>query len=67
MKNALKEIEKNHPDDNLIKALLYLSKAKPDSPALFTILAEAGTAAALYVRSVEHQKIIDVIANSANV
>ncbi|AUB35968.1 hypothetical protein COO91_01861 [Nostoc flagelliforme CCNUN1] len=64
--DALKELEKENPEDNLIKVLLYLTKAKPDSPALFTIIAEAGTTAALYVRNLEHQKITDAIAAALN-
>jgi hypothetical protein len=64
--DALKELEKENPEDNLIKVLLYLTKAKPDSPALFTIIAEAGTTAALYVRNLEHQKITDAIAAAIN-
>ncbi|WDD36060.1 hypothetical protein PQG02_32180 (plasmid) [Nostoc sp. UHCC 0926] len=63
---ALKELEKENPEDNLIKVLLYLTKAKPDSPALFTIIAEAGTTAALYVRNLEHQKITDAINTALN-
>ena len=63
---ALKEIEKENPEDNLIKVLLYLTKATPDSPALFTIIAEAGTTAALYVRNLEHQKITNAIAAALN-
>lgn len=59
--DTLKELEKENPEDNLIKVLLYLTKAKPDSPALFTIIAEAGTTAALYTRNLEHQKITDAI------
>lgn len=64
--DALKELEKENPEDNLIKVLLYLTKAKPDSPALFTIIAEAGTTAALYVRNLKHQKITDAIAAALN-
>ncbi|MBE9103599.1 hypothetical protein IQ229_01150 [Nostoc cf. edaphicum LEGE 07299] len=64
--DALKELEKENPEDNLIKVLLYLTKAKPDSPALFTIIAEAGTTAALYVRNLEHQKITDAINTALN-
>ncbi|WP_373527395.1 hypothetical protein [Nostoc sp.] len=64
--DALKELEKENPEDNLIKVLLYLSKAKPDSSALFTIIAEAGTTTALYTRSLEHQKITGAIAAALN-
>ena len=64
--DALKELEKENPEDNLIKVLLYLTKAKPDSPALFTIIAEAGATAALYVRNLEHQKITGMIAAALN-
>ncbi|MHC5614710.1 MAG: hypothetical protein ACYTXA_27945 [Nostoc sp.] len=63
---ALKELEKENSEDNLIKVLLYLTKAKPDSPALFTIIAEAGTTTALYTRNLEHQKIMDAIAAALN-
>jgi hypothetical protein len=59
--DALKEIEKENPEDNLIKALLYLSKATPDSPVLFTIIAEAAATAALYTRNLEHQEITEAI------
>lgn len=59
--SALKELQTQNPDDNLIKALIYLSKASPDSPAFFTILAEAGTSAAGHIRSLEHEKIIKAI------
>lgn len=64
--DALKELEKENPEDNLIKVLLYLTKAKPDSPALFTIIAEAGATAALHVRNLEHQKITDAINTALN-
>lgn len=63
---ALKELEGKNSKDHLIKALLYLSKATPDSPALFTIIAEAGGTTALYVRSLEHQKITDAITAALN-
>ncbi|WP_334787279.1 hypothetical protein [Nostoc sp.] len=46
--------------------MLYLTKAKPDSPAVFTIIAEAGATAALYTRNLEHQKITDAIAAALN-
>ncbi len=60
--DALKELEKENPEDHLIKALLYLTKATPDSPALYTIIAEAATTAALHTRNLEHQEISDAIA-----
>lgn len=64
--DALKELEKENPEDNLIKVLLYLTKATPDSPALFTIIAEASTTTALYIRSLEHQKITGAINTALN-
>ncbi|MBN3871647.1 hypothetical protein [Nostoc sp. JL33] len=63
---ALKEIERENPEDNLVKALLYLSRAKPDSLILFTLIAEASGAAALHLRNLEHQKITDAIAAALN-
>lgn len=59
--DALKELEKENPEDHLIKALLYLTKATPDSPVLYTIIAEVATTAALYTRNLEHQEISDAI------
>jgi hypothetical protein len=64
--DALKELEKEHPEDHLIKALLYLSKATPDSPVLYTIIAEAATTAALHTRNLEHQEISDAIDAALN-
>ncbi|MBD2437903.1 hypothetical protein [Nostoc sp. FACHB-110] len=59
--DALKELEKENPEDHLIKALLYLTKATPDSPVLYTIIAEAATTAALHTRNLEHQEISNAI------
>lgn len=64
--DALKELEKEHPEDHLIKALLYLTKATPDSPVLYTIIAEAATTAALHTRNLEHQEISDAIDAALN-
>ncbi|MDZ8139019.1 MAG: hypothetical protein RM049_27695 [Nostoc sp. DedQUE04] len=64
--DALKELEKENPEDHLIKALLYLTKATPDSPVLYTIIAEAATTAALYTRNLEHQEISDAINAALN-
>jgi hypothetical protein len=64
--DALKELEKENPEDHLIKALLYLTKATPDSPVLFTIIAEAAATAALHTRNVEHQEITDAIDAALN-
>ncbi|MEA5504816.1 hypothetical protein VB735_17225 [Halotia wernerae UHCC 0503] len=64
--DALKELEKENPEDHLIKALLYLSKATPDSPVLFTIIAEAAATAALHTRNSEHQEISDAIDAALN-
>ncbi|AFY44445.1 hypothetical protein [Nostoc sp. PCC 7107] len=62
--DVLKELEQKNSDDHLIKALLYLTKAHSDSPALFTIIAEASTNSALHTRNVGHQKITDAIASA---
>ncbi|GBE94325.1 hypothetical protein [Nostoc cycadae] len=62
--DVLKELEQKNSEDYLIKALLYLTKAHPDSPALFTIIAEASTTAALHTRNLAHQKITDAIASA---
>ncbi|BAY67093.1 hypothetical protein NIES22_72560 (plasmid) [Calothrix brevissima NIES-22] len=64
--DALKELETEHPEDHLIKALLYLSKATPDSPVLYTIIAEAAATAALHTRNLEHQEISDAIDAALN-
>lgn len=64
--DALKELEKQNPEDHLIKALLYLTKVTPDSPVLYTIIAEAAATAALHTRNLEHQEITDAIAAALN-
>ncbi|GBE95671.1 hypothetical protein [Nostoc cycadae] len=64
--DALKELEKENPEDHLIKALLYLTKATPDSPVLYTIIAEAAATAALHTRNLEHQEISDAIDAALN-
>ncbi|OUL23941.1 hypothetical protein BV378_20100 [Nostoc sp. RF31YmG] len=64
--DALKELEKENPEDHLIKALLYLTKATPDSPVLYTIIAEAAATAALHTRNLEHQEVSDAIDAALN-